>query len=836
MASHTGAPRRSQKRNSKKRFSDEWLVTLPSLAKRPKPTSTQISPNAGCSVGRNPCPYQGPSKVTQGPKLTNIQISPNAGRSPCPYQEPLKVTQVYQRRPRNSSTRRTLPPSPGGEEQMLTPSPQKSNQHMQKANMGKHGQNLNSVLMPQFKTGDVVWARSCMREDVNWPGVIVDPDQQNVQRAHTDRLCVMFFGNFPGQGRNREYCWVHVDDIFAFQDKKQAYIRHRFGADLDSAISEANLEMQKSNQLVEDSGRYTNVGDGDGDDGSYVDNEDPHEPESIARSCLEVPTSITVVCFGIDGAYYPKLHEVICLCSICKGRTPLVSLTKWEAHTGCRNKKWKMSVKLKDSSESLLSWLQSMADGGASGLAFQVCSQEQVLKARLQTPYEPVNLKWTQERCAVCRWVEDYDYNQMLVCNRCQIAVHEECYGVRAADIGGSFLCRVCEDPEKSRECCLCPVRGGALKRTVVPDLWVHVFCAWFTRGVFFQNITNMEPADGILSMDMSKFKQQCVICKQSHGACIRCEECETTYHPTCALRAGYRMEISTITAQNEFKKVSYCAQHRQPSENGRLVIAALEAELLRQEKLRQEQLESSLATSEYNEENVSTPGSFSSEESEESEIHGFENEEMGQTCSRLYAYQWPSQYRVGNREAVPHVPAGFTHHDLKSILSLRKLPDTPEILSIEERLVNLEWMQSSRICFGKSAIHKWGLFARQDIQEGEMVVEYRGEIVRRSVADIRERRYKQQGKDCYLFKVSEEVVIDATNKGNIARLINHSCAPNCFARIFPAKRAGGTCIILIAKQNVMAGEELTYDYLFDPENRTVPCLCGAPNCRKFIC
>lgn len=69
------------------------------------------------------------------------------------------------------------------------------------------------------------------------------------------------------------------------------------------------------------------------------------------------------------------------------------------------------------------------------------------------------------------------------------------------------------------------------------------------------------------------------------------------------------------------------------------------------------------------------------------------------------------------------------------------------------------------------------GLFAAEPILEGEMVIEYIGEIIRSRIADVRERHYEQMGiGSSYLFRVDGEQVIDATVKGNHARFINHSC------------------------------------------------------------
>ena len=89
-------------------------------------------------------------------------------------------------------------------------------------------------------------------------------------------------------------------------------------------------------------------------------------------------------------------------------------------------------------------------------------------------------------------------------------------------------------------------------------------------------------------------------------------------------------------------------------------------------------------------------------------------------------------------------------------------------------------------LTFGKSAIHDWGLFAREFIGADEMVIEYVGHVVRPVLSDVREKRYEKQGiGSSYLFRIDQDYVVDATKCGNLARFVNHSCDVSLFTTYF---------------------------------------------------
>lgn len=94
---------------------------------------------------------------------------------------------------------------------------------------------------------------------------------------------------------------------------------------------------------------------------------------------------------------------------------------------------------------------------------------------------------------------------------------------------------------------------------------------------------------------------------------------------------------------------------------------------------------------------------------------------------------------------------------------------------------------------------------------------------------------HNHQGIGCYMFRIDDFDVVDATMHGNAARFINHSCEPNCYSRVINVE--GQKHIVIFALRKIYRGEELTYDYKFPIEDASnkLSCNCGAKRCRRFL-
>ncbi|KAJ4939788.1 hypothetical protein JOQ06_029224 [Pogonophryne albipinna] len=163
--------------------------------------------------------------------------------------------------------------------------------------------------------------------------------------------------------------------------------------------------------------------------------------------------------------------------------------------------------------------------------------------------------------CDVCRSPDGEDNNEMVFCDKCNICVHQACYGIQKVP-QGSWLCRICALGILPK-CQLCPKKGGAMKPTRSGTKWVHVSCALWIPEVSIGNPEKMEPITNVSHIPSNRWALICCICKEKSGACIQCsaKNCRTAFHVTCGLHASIEMN-TILTEDDEVKFKSYCPQH----------------------------------------------------------------------------------------------------------------------------------------------------------------------------------------------------------------------------------------------------------------------------------
>ncbi|XP_047317606.1 histone-lysine N-methyltransferase ATX2-like [Impatiens glandulifera] len=449
--------------------------------------------------------------------------------------------------------------------------------------------------------------------------------------------------------------------------------------------------------------------------------------------------------------------------------------------------------------------------------------------------YRPVRVKWNDlDKCNVCHMDDEYEDNLFLQCDKCRMMVHARCYGELEPVDGVIWLCQLCrpDAPKAPIRCCLCPVIGGAMKRTT-DGQWAHLACAIWIPETCLSDIKKMEPIYGIDIINKDRWKLLCCICGVAYGACIQCSStaCRVAYHPLCARAEGLceeladegkylNMPMDVDEDEQCIPLFSFCKKHR-PVGNGRS--------------------RSNHPTVPHTSQLDYTPPINPS------------------GCARTEPYNWLG--RRGRKEPEvlaaaslkrsyvenrPYLVSGYSQHEIfpnslvSSAISLKKLNSSQlnspgKICSMAEKYRYMSQTFKQRLAFGKSRIHGYGIFTKLPHRAGDMVIEYTGDIVRPSIADRREHLIYNSlvGAGTYMFRIDNERVIDATRTGSVAHLINHSCDPNCYSRVINTN--GDQHIIIYAKRDLKQWEELSYDYRFFSKGEQLACYCGAERCRGVV-
>ncbi|KIV95705.1 hypothetical protein PV10_03327 [Exophiala mesophila] len=128
-----------------------------------------------------------------------------------------------------------------------------------------------------------------------------------------------------------------------------------------------------------------------------------------------------------------------------------------------------------------------------------------------------------------------------------------------------------------------------------------------------------------------------------------------------------------------------------------------------------------------------------------------------------------------------------------------------------------------------------YGVRSNRSFDPNQIIVEYTGEIITQEECERRMKSMYKNNESYYLMLFDQNMIIDAT-RGSIARFVNHSCDPNCRMEKWTVN--GKPRMALFAgHRGIVTGEELTYDYNFDPysQKNVQECRCGADNCRGFL-
>ncbi|XP_010272664.1 PREDICTED: protein Jade-1 [Nelumbo nucifera] len=190
--------------------------------------------------------------------------------------------------------------------------------------------------------------------------------------------------------------------------------------------------------------------------------------------------------------------------------------------------------------------------------------------------------------CDVCQSTDGDPSDPIVLCDGCDVMVHATCYGdplIRGIP-EGDWFCARCQASSRSRKvkanddfcCCLCPVKGGAVKPTR-DGQWGHILCALLVPEVFFRDPKGREGID-CSRVPRRRWEEVCYICNSATGCAIECSEpkCSLAFHVSCGLKEDLCIEYKEARTTGAIV-AGFCKAHtalwKKQQQTGKFKIVA---------------------------------------------------------------------------------------------------------------------------------------------------------------------------------------------------------------------------------------------------------------------
>ena len=140
-----------------------------------------------------------------------------------------------------------------------------------------------------------------------------------------------------------------------------------------------------------------------------------------------------------------------------------------------------------------------------------------------------------------------------------------------------------------------------------------------------------------------------------------------------------------------------------------------------------------------------------------------------------------------------------------------------------KQRLINPKAARF-RLRIGRSTLHRYGVFALEEIPADRRVIEYTGKCL-----TLEQAVKIGPPKDIYVAWITAAKYVDGARGGSGAEFMNHSCQPNLMQRHVRGH------LLFFSRREIRAGEELTWNYHYPIKLQRIPCTCGARRCRGTL-